>query len=356
MTVTAPDMLFDLADLPVVGLPYAPTARLLLPADASQEEWLAVRRTGIGGSDVAGILGMDKHRGPRRVYEEKHGYAVRDNRHMRFGRRMEPVIAAEFEDETGLTTAMPTGTLAHLEHGWARANVDRFVLDEAGNVVAPLECKNRGEWAGREWEEGDEAPEATALQAHWYTAVGGWSHSYAAAVVGGNRLVVFRQERDEELVEELFRYCGEWYQRHVVEGFPPEVDGLKSTTDLLARLWECKPEEVAQVDLTVAKDLRAQRAALKAQIKELEEEVRVVENRMRDLTGESGVAMVGQAKAWSWTPGNFAPKRFREEEPELAAEFTHVVEDIDLDRLKAERPDVYTRFRARTLRVPAKGI
>lgn len=354
---TAPEMLFDLADLPTVGLPYARTARLLLPADAPAEEWLAVRQTGIGGSDVAAILGMDPHRGPRRVYEEKHGYQVPDNRHMRFGRRMEPVIAAEFEDETGLKTAMPPGTLVHLEHEWARANVDRFVLDAAGDVVAPLECKNRGEYAGREWEDGDEAPEATALQAHWYTAVGGWSHSYAAAVVGGNRLVVFRQERDEELIEELFRFCGEWYQRHIVEGFPPDVDGLKGTTELLARLWECKPEEVSEIDLATAKDLRAQRAALRAQIKELDRQLTTVENRMRDVAGENGVVEADGRKAWSWVAnGNFAPKRFREEEPELAAAYTHLVEDLDLARLKDERPDVYDRFRARVLRVPAKEL
>lgn len=357
MTVTAPEMLFDLADLPVVGLPYARTARLFLPADAPYEAWKAARMTGIGGSDVAAILGMVKYRGPRKVYEEKHGYADLENRAMRFGRRMEPVIAAEFEDETGLKTAMPTGTLAHLEHGWARANVDRFVLDAAGNVVAPLECKAHSEHVARTWDDEEEAPEAAALQAHWYTAVGGWSHSYVAAVIGGTRLKVWRQERDEELVEELLRYCGEWHQRHVVEGFPPEVDGLKSTTDLLARLWECKPEQVSEIDLATAKDLRAKRAALKEQIAQLETELTTVENRMRDHAGEAGVVKAGKSKAWSWVAnGNFAPKRFRTEEPDLAAQYTHLVEDIDLDRLKAERPDVYDRFRARVLRVPAKEL
>ena len=50
-----------------------PTARLLAPSGLPREEWLKVRRTGIGGSDVAAILGMDHNRGPLHVYLDKRG-------------------------------------------------------------------------------------------------------------------------------------------------------------------------------------------------------------------------------------------------------------------------------------------
>lgn len=341
----------------LVGLDEAPTARLLLPADASHEEWLKARRTGIGGSDVAAILGLDKYRGPRRVYEDKHGHTEPENRFMRFGHRMEPVIAAEFEDETGLKTAMPPGTLVHIEHEWARANVDRFVLGDGGLVVAPLECKNKSEYAGREWEDQEEAPDGAALQAHWYTAVGGWSHSYVAAVIGGNRLKVFRQERDQGLIEELFRFCGEWHQRHIVEGFPPAVDGLESTKDLLARLWECKPEAVAEVGLDTARDLLARRKSLKEQIKELESQLTTVENQMRDTAREAEVVTADGKQAWTWKAnGTFASRRFREEQPELAAKYVRTVEEIDTDRLKAEQPETFAKFRARVLRPSGKAL
>ncbi|MFD0209198.1 YqaJ viral recombinase family protein [Streptomyces hirsutus] len=359
---TTPELLFDVEDLPPVGLPEAPTARLVLPSGDLDDPvfrgvWELERRKGIGGSEVAAILGLDKYRGPRRVYEEKHGYKQPDNRFMRFGRRMEPVIAAEFEDETGLKTAMPPGTLAHIEHDWARSNVDRFVLDAFGQVVAPLECKNKSEHAARQWEDEEEAPENAALQAHWNTAIGGWSHSYVAAVIGGNRLKVWRQERDEELIAELFAFCGDWYQRHIVEGLPPAVDGLKSTTELLARLWECKAEKITDIDLSVAVDLRTKRAALKDQIEELDDQLTTVENQMREHAGENGVVRADGKKAWSWvTNGNFASKRFREEQPELAAKYVHTVEELDLARLKAEQPKVYDRYRARVLRVPKKGL
>ncbi|MBC9729893.1 YqaJ viral recombinase family protein [Streptomyces sp. TRM68367] len=340
---------------PTGGLPDAPTARLLLPRDASEEQWLEVRRTGIGGSDMAAILGLDKRRGPRRVYEEKHGYSEPENSYMRWGRKLEPLIAEGFEEETGLTTAMPPGTLVHLEHSWALANVDRYVLD--GHVVAPLECKSKSEYLADEWEDSEEAPDGPALQAHWYTAVGGWSHSYVAALLGGNRLTIFRQERNEELIKELFAHAEQWYQRHIVEGFPPPVDGLESTKELLAALWEVRPEAVAEIPVDTAKSLRAQRADLKARVKALEAQLVTVENQMRDEAKDAEIVKSNGTVAWTWKQnGNFSATTFREQYPELAAQYVKSVEVIDTDRLKTEHKDIYRKCRGRRLLVPAKGL
>ncbi|MFJ4627090.1 YqaJ viral recombinase family protein [Streptomyces sp. NPDC088847] len=341
---------------PAAGRHDAPTARLLLPANASREEWLTVRRAGIGGSDVAAILGLDDYRGPLKVWEEKAGYQEPEHERMRWGTRLEAAIAEGFEEETGLTTAIPPGTFVHLDRPWAIANIDRFAIED-GEIVGPVELKNKSEYVAKRWEGNDEAPDAPAIQAHWYTAVGGYRKSYVAALLGGNRLTVFEQARNEELIAELFRYCGEWYQRHIVEGVRPQADGLKATTELLAALYEVKPEAVAEVDLGPARELRARRASLKDQVKALEDQLNEVENQMRDAAGTAEVVKSGKDVAWSWKAnGAFAPKRFREAEPELAAAYTHQVDAIDTDRLKADHPELFTRYRARVLRVPAKEL
>lgn len=346
-----------LAGAPVApaGRPDAPTARLLLPADASHEEWLRIRRTGIGGSDIAAILGLDKRRGPRRVYAEKMGFSEPENDYMRWGRRLEPVIAEGFAEETGLATAMPPGTLVHVDHPWMLVNVDRYVLRD-DEVAGLLECKNKSEYLSGEWD-GEEAPDGPALQAHWGQAVGGWWDAWLAGLIGGNRLRIFHLPRNEELVAELMAYAGAWYQRHIVEGFVPPVDGLESTKELLARLWEVKPEAVAEVELDTARDLRARRAVIREQIKELENQLTTVENTMRDTAKGAEIVRCGNATAWTWKAnGTFAPKRFREEQPELAAKYTRTVEEIDTDALKADHPELFTQYRARVLRVPAKEL
>ncbi|MFJ3100301.1 YqaJ viral recombinase family protein [Streptomyces sp. NPDC086835] len=344
------------AQAPAAGRPDAPTARLLLPATASADQWHEVRRSGIGGSDVAAILGLDKYRGPRHVYEAKHGRDTEaDNEAMEFGRELEDVIARSFSRRANVPIVTPPGTLVHNEHPWMLANVDRYALDEAGAVVAPVECKNRSEYQADDWEEG--VPDSPAIQAHWYMAVGGWDYAWVAALIGGNRLRYHRLERDEELIGYLVQHCGDWYQRHVVEGFPPPADGLEATKELLGRLWVAKPEDIVEVDLERARALRAQRARLTDQIKALNTELTTVENEMRLMAESAEIAKVGNAVAWTWKQNStFAPKRFREEQPELAAKYMHTVEVLDTDRLKADHPTVYRQYRARQLRVPAKEL
>ncbi|MFJ6014536.1 YqaJ viral recombinase family protein [Streptomyces sp. NPDC092952] len=330
----------------------APTARLLLPADASREEWETVRRSGIGGSDVAGILGLaGKYNSPRRVYEEKHGRSTFvDTEPAEIGREIEDFIAMMFSKRSGLDVAVPPGTLQNIERPWMRANVDRYVIGSDGCPVVPLECKNRSEYQLDDWEDG--VPDAPAIQCYWYMAVGGWSHGYVAALVGGNKLRWHRLERDEEIIGELVEHCEQWYERHIVEGFPPPADGLEDTMNLLARLWEVEPEAVAEVDAETAKKLLDDHTRLTDRVKAAQDEVRKVENEMRLIADKNEIVKDSNGGV-VWTNkqnSTFAPKRFREERPDLAARFTHKVDALDMDRLKTEEPEVYRAFRARQLR------
>lgn len=350
MTVTT------VVENPAVLRPDAPTARLLLPTTASAEEWHATRRSGIGGSDVAALLGLDKYRGPRHVYEAKHGKPDDvTSEAAEIGTEIEEFIARLFSKRSGVPIEVPPGTLVHTEHEWMLANVDRYALDSTGAVVAPVECKNRSEYQLDDWEDG--VPDAPALQAHWYMAVGGWDYAWVTALVGGNKLRYHRLERDEGLIAELTEFCGDWYRKHIVEGFPPPADGLEATKNLLGSLWQVKPDDIVDVDLATARELRTRRADLRAQAKALDAQLTAVENEMRLLTEGSELAKCGGKTAWTWKQnGTFAAKRFREEQPEAAARFVRTVQELDVDRLKTEAPDLYRAYRSRRLVIPGKEL
>ncbi|WP_254705927.1 YqaJ viral recombinase family protein [Streptomyces vilmorinianum] len=331
-----------------------------MPADAPEPEWHAVRRSGIGGSDVAAILGMNpRWKGPLHVWEEKHGRGDHsDNEYAYCGRKLEPVIAEIFSERSGLEIAPTPGTLQHVEHAWMLANIDRLVLEPSTAlgypVIAPLEIKNRSEYLASEWEE--DVPDVPALQAHWYLAVTGYSHAYVAALIGGNRLRWYRLERDEELIEHLVTYCGDWWIRHVVEGTPPPPDGSRATTELLAHLFDVQPDGTAEVDPVEHMLLTERRRGLKARIAADTHDLVEVENQLRVAVGEAEVATIGGRPVYTWRQnGNFAAARFRAAEPELAAEYTHMVPAIDTERLAADHPETYREYRARRLVVPSEG-
>ena len=342
------------AHAPAAGQSDAPTARVVLPVGATDEQWHALRRSGIGGSDVAAILGLDRYRGPWHVYEAKHDRGeVRDTAPMQWGRRLEAVIAEAFTEESGLPTTTTPGTLAHLDRPWMLANVDRYVVSADG-PVAPLECKNRSEHQASDWD--GEVPDGPALQAHWYMAVGGWSHAWVAALIGGNRLAWHRLDRDEELITHLVDFCGAWWQRHVVEGYPPPPDGSMATTELLDHLWDARPGQVATVDTAQAISLRRRRALLKAWAKKLQTKINAVENEMKTLTGDAEIANTPGGKVWTWKQnGTFRSSDFRDEQPDLAAQYTRLMPALDVQALAADHPDIYGQYRARRLHVPEKG-
>jgi len=340
-----------------------PTARVLLPAGAPAEEWHAVRRMGVGGSDVPAILGLDTHGGALRVWQDKVGIPretdSRLERAARRGHRLEGLTAEFFSEESGLLIVDAPGTLQHVDHPHWLANPDRITLrpdDVSAADPGILECKSRTWRSARaEHWSGDEAPDGPALQAHWYLTVTGYQHAHVAGLID-DELVWWRLERDDELCQMLADAVDRFWTDHVLTATPPQADGSQATVELLARLWNAREEATVEVDPVEAMFLNQRRRELKERQADLETDLTEVENRMRQLAGDAEVATVGGKPVFTWRQnGQFAHRRFRKAEPELAAEYTHSVPAVDTVRLAADHPETYRTYRARVLRTPSEG-
>ncbi|GII88218.1 endonuclease [Sphaerisporangium siamense] len=342
-----------------------PAARLLAPAGLPREEWLAVRRQGIGGSDVAAILGMDRYRGPLHVYQDKRGElaeqrSARLDRAARRGHRLEGLVAELFTEETGLSVVKSPGTFQNTERAHMLVNLDRIVIDARpvrdlldGGV---LECKSRT-WraARRENWGGDEPPDGPAIQAYWGMAVTGYHKGWVAGLVDDD-FVRFELAYDEELIGHLTAIVDRFWHEHVVPGVPPEPGDLEATDELLGRMWDVAadsiklftPEEAAEADA-----LLSSRKNILGRREEAERALAEIENALKLRLGDAEIAIAPGRELYSWKRnGNFASKRFREAEPELAAEYIHLVPAVDRERLAAEKPDIYRAHRARVFRTP----
>ncbi|RBQ21541.1 endonuclease [Spongiactinospora rosea] len=343
-----------------------PTARLLAPSGLPRDEWLDVRRQGIGGSDVAAILGMDKRRGPLHVYLDKRGELREErdaklDRAARRGHRLEGLVAEFFAEETGRIVLNTPGTLQHAEHPWMLANPDRISFADS-NFADPavLECKSRT-WRSARAEDwgGDEPPDGPALQAYWYRAVTGYGKAHVAGLVDDD-FVHFELADDTELIGHLVTLVADFWRDHVEAGIPPEPGDLESTDELLGRLWDAtadsfrlfNPEESKAADA-----LLARRAEVVAERRALERELGAIENKLKARLGDAEIALAPGRELYSWKRnGNFAYKRFRQAYPDLAREYTRTAKAIDGERLAAEQPEIHRRFRARVFRVPGGTV
>jgi putative phage-type endonuclease len=118
---------------------------IILPETQTREEWLARRRTGVGSSDAAAIMGVCPWSGRTEKLLEKLGIIdgyVRmpwEWRAMEKGRRLEPEARRSFESWTGIF--MPAANIRHSDHPELIANCDGLNTD-AGRVLE-IKCPGR---------------------------------------------------------------------------------------------------------------------------------------------------------------------------------------------------------------------
>lgn len=204
----------------------------------ARSEWLAERRTGIGGSDAAAIVGISKWRTPYEVWAEKRGELVEqeDNMDMLIGRALEPEIRQRYADKTGRVVMLPQGILRHPVHSWMLASLDG--LTEDGRV---LEIKSAR--LGPDWGEPgtDEIPKTYLLQVQHYLAVTELPVADVAVMFKDRRtpaVEVYEVHADAELQAMLIEAEGAFW-KCVVDGTPPPP---VSYADAMARYGRASVE------------------------------------------------------------------------------------------------------------------
>ena len=128
---------------------------LVETAGLSEKEWLAYRRKGIGGSDVAALLGISPWRTARDLYYDKLNIAaVEDNENnwvaLEMGHLLEPLVAKIFQHRTGYKIYQVKKMFQHPKYPWMLADVDYFVELPDG-TTAILEIKTTNYNAKDHW-------------------------------------------------------------------------------------------------------------------------------------------------------------------------------------------------------------
>jgi putative phage-type endonuclease len=341
------------------GRKVTPTGVLVAASGLPEAEWLQLRRSGIGGSDVAALLGMSRYTSPFELYLDKRGElpdlprSPELARAAYWGHRHEAEIAEAFAEIHGLKVRR-VGLLRHETEPWRLANLDRQVY---GCPDGPclLECKSRSAYKAHEWgPSGDPngVPDDEALQTNWYLGVTGYGHAHVGVLINGNDDRYYRIDRDPSLEADVTALARGFWQR-TVDGNPPPVDGSQAVTELLASLWAGREGAEKVIGPDEVNPLKAELKRAQEAAKEAERQVADAKNQMALLLGDAEAAVWdGQVLFTRKQNGTFAEKRFAEAHPELHAKYTRTVDVFDPKALAADNPELYRAFRARVLRVP----
>ena len=307
-----------------------PGAQLLARTGGlGRNEWLDIRRQGIGGSEAAAIAGLDPWLSPLRVYYDKLGELCdddQDSEPMRWGRRLEDVIAREFAERTGMRVWRRNAVLRSVTHPWMLANLDRLVREDDGGV-GPLEVKTATENGARAWRADEELPDRVFCQVQHYLAVTGCAFAWVAVLLAGTEFRMVRVERDEVAIAALRDAEDEFWQR-VLQRRPPAADGSEATTRTLQAL-HARPSSPSMDLDEEARELLSAHAAARSLEAHYHTRRTEMENRLRQMLGDAEEGRLGERVVVTWRAFERARvdvKALREKEPELAERFTVVEE------------------------------
>lgn len=249
---------------------------------ANHDEWLALRKKYIGGSDAATVVGMNAFSSPYALWAEKTGRipGFSGNLSTEVGAYLEDFVAKKFEQETGKKVRRVNKSFLNDQYPWAIGNIDREIVGED----AGLEIKTTSELNLKKFK-GGEYPENYYCQCVHYLAVTGKQRWYLAVLIGNREFRWFVIERDEEEIAALMQAEKDFWE-YVKINTPPPADGAKATTETIVTLYPDSDD--SDVDLYCYESDLQQYLELGARIKELEKQRDEHANRVKSFMAEAG--------------------------------------------------------------------
>jgi putative phage-type endonuclease len=199
----------------------------LLRLQQGTDAWLRWRHDGIGGSDIAAIMGVSPYDDATRgnVMLEKVDRIVKPSTYaMRAGLRLEPRARAMFEQRSGLQF-MPT-CVEHAEENWIRCSLDGIAVTGTDARGLPsgwelLEIK-APTWTAHDRILSGIVPTHFMLQVQWQLLATGLDVCHLVSITENvrfdesARLAVVRIEADAEQQAEILDAATEFW-REVIE-------------------------------------------------------------------------------------------------------------------------------------------
>jgi putative phage-type endonuclease len=285
-----------------------------------RSDWLEKRRSGVGGSDVAALLGHSKTRGAYAVYASKVAPVDVQPHHndeaAHWGNVLEPVVAAEFQQRTGYGLTEAKFLARSTRWPWLLATLDRWVqtqgpstgggtyseyvhvsIDRADGL---LEVKTQSAFKAHEWS-GGQVPDWVLDQVQHYLAVTGFERAWVAVLVGGQAYqhveVPASPNYQQAIVEATTKF---WYD-YVLKKREPEPDGLDATTDAIGQRFSTGGADPISLDDDVEAQtwLRTYRM-LKQQHRAAGEDLQAAENWLKQRMGQAEVATLAGLPAITW--------------------------------------------------------
>lgn len=288
-------------------------------ANISNEEWLSMRKTGIGGSDAGAVCGLNPYGSAMSVFRDKTSDEVNllENEAVRQGRDLEEYVAKRFTDATGLKVRCSNYMYRSVEHPFMIADVDRLIVGED----AGLECKTVNAYNADKWENGN-IPLHYAMQCYHYMAVTGRRAWHIAAVILGRDFVYRKLVWDDAVIGQLIKAEEDFWKNYVEKGAMPPPDGSRACDEVLEQYFHIS-RKGSEIELAGFDKKLSRREEILADIAKLQEEQKRIEQEVKLCMKDNEIGVSGGYRVtWgSVETTRLDSKRIKEERPEIYKDY-----------------------------------
>lgn len=299
---------------------------VLVPDTASHDQWLIGRGLGIGGSEVAALVGASQWSNAFQVFREKsqgwHAPEFEGNPATEWGHRLEDAVTTKAAEELGLVARTGGGLWQHRQYPVAIVTPDRIATRRRSwRAEGVIEAKTAGDGEG--WSNGS-APLAYQAQTQWQLGVLGLRVGWLACLELGPARdfhlveIHFDQEWFFEMVNEAERF----WREHVLPGKPPMLDfSHPRTAELLGQIHPEVVRESVELPEEAADWIDSYHAAKDA-LDAAQADFEAEKNWLKFHVGDAAAAYVRDRKVVSYPEvrtRRIDTKLLRDRYPEVAA-------------------------------------
>jgi putative phage-type endonuclease len=287
----------------------------------TKDEWVKSRAKGIGGSEVAAVLGLDPYRSPYSVWVEKSKGESRniDNLYTRAGTKLEPIVVEYFKEETDFVieeqNADDFHQVTHPDYEYMRGSRDRIYIKPNGERCI-LECKTTQSTIDK-----NDLPVTWYCQLQWYMGLYNIENGSIAWLERGLRFDYIELPLDRNFFNYLVEKVREFWEDYVVTNTEPpylHLHDIESKYPLHTDNAVIEASNELYESYNKLKELREKKKELEVQEDELIAQFKMT---MKD----SERAMYNGAVLATW----------RSDKPKMV---------FDAVRFQAENPDVVSKY------------
>ena len=289
----------------------------------NRNQWLKERQQGIGGSEIAAVLGLSKWRTPCDVWLEKTS-PIDDgppNLAMELGSFLESFVVDKYREDTGYHVATNLEAISVPGKPWARCNLDGLITLPSGDQGV-LEVKTAGD--SRAWGEpgSSDVPADYFCQCQWNMRIADVPFADVPVLFfdHGRRIEIYHLEADIEFQEYMEETAGEFWKMVESRQMPDPING-----DEAAQFWPIhKPEKMADADEEIALAID-QLKALKKEEKKNRAAIKMLESRVKIAIEDGEGIADGDRVLATWKTSHsmrLDTAALKAAHPELCREFT----------------------------------